>query len=74
MKALSIIGIVLSPILFVLCFAAVDASRNYNTEYGYSYYNNDMDGWGVFMILISLFFLAFSIVACVKAFKKAKNV
>ncbi len=74
MKAMSIIGMILSPILFVLSIVSIDASRKIDPEYGFGYYSNDMNNWGILMMAISLFFLAFSIVACVRAFKKKQTI
>jgi hypothetical protein len=68
MKALSIIGMVLSFASFLLSFAIIDIS--YYTEWGIEHPGIKP---GIINLIISLFFLAFSIVACVFAFRKKKS-
>jgi hypothetical protein len=67
MKALSIIGIVFALMACLLSLAIVDISC-------YSEWGTDHPGIepGVINLIISLFFLAFSIVACVISFKRKK--
>jgi len=67
MKALSIIGMVFSLILILLSFAVLDIRC-------YSEWGSDRPGEeiGLIIFVLAAFFLAFSIVACVVAFKKKK--
>lgn len=67
MKALSIIGIVFSLLLVLISLAIIDI-RCY-TEWGTEHPGIEP---GVINLIISLFFLAFSIISCVIAFKKKK--
>ena len=68
MKALSIIGMVFSLVLVLLSIAVLDI-RCYN-EWGSDRPGEEI---GLIIFVLALFFLAFSIVACVVAFKK-KNI
>ena len=68
MKALSIIGMVFALAATLLSLAIMDI-RCYNEwETGHPGIEP-----GAINLIISLFFLAFSIVACVVSFKKEKN-
>ena len=69
MKALSIIGIILCPILFIVNLLAIDELRCYGGSYDcYTYINSD-DKLMVIMLalLASIFLLAISIVGLVTA-------
>lgn len=68
MKALSIIGIVFSLVLVLISLAIIDI--NCYSEWGTEHPGVEP---GVVNLILTLFFLAFSIVACVVAFKK-KNI
>ena len=68
MKALSIIGMVFSLLLVSLSFAVFDI-RCYN-EWGSDRPGEEI---GLIIFVLSAFFLAFSIVACVVSFKKRKT-
>ena len=67
MKTLSITGIVLSCVMIVLSFSIMNISC-------YDEWGTDHPGLGSGLIsfCISGFFLAFSITACVSAFRKKK--
>ena len=67
MKALSIIGMVFSLALILLSFAVLDI-RCYD-DWGSSHPGQEI---GLIIIVLSTYFLAFSIVACVTAFSKKK--
>ncbi|MDZ4665402.1 MAG: hypothetical protein SGJ15_11030 [Bacteroidota bacterium] len=67
MKALSIIGMVFSLVLVILSFAVIDIGC-YN-EWGS---NRPGEEIGFIIFVLAAFFLAFSIVACVTAFRKKK--
>ena len=67
MKALSIIGMVFSLVLTLLSFAVLDISCY--DEWGSSHPGQEI---GLIIFVLAAFFLAFSIVACVVAFKKKK--
>ncbi len=70
MKALSIIGLILSVIALPLSFMVMDLYYYDGNEYGgYS----RIGGGFILPLLFSLFFLAFSIIATVKSFKKKIN-
>jgi len=65
MKALSIIGIIMSAILVFISFIIINircSHDNYSSEVGVEP--------GFCVLVIALFFLAFSIVATVVSFKK----
>lgn len=68
MKALSIIGMAFALIASLISLAIIDISC-------YNEWGTDHPGIepGVINLIISLFFLAFSIVACVVSFRKKKN-
>jgi len=68
MKALSIIGMAFSILLILLSFAVIDI--HCYDEWGSSQPGLEI---GFIIFILAAFFLAFSIVACVFAFKK-KNV
>jgi hypothetical protein len=67
MKALSIIGMVFSLLLVFISLAIMDIRC-------YSEWGTDHPGMepGIVNLVLSLFFLAFSIVACVTSFRKKK--
>ena len=67
MKALSIIAIVFSLLLVLISLAIIDISC-------YSEWGTEHPGIepGVVNLILALFFLGFSIVACVVSFKKKK--
>ena len=65
MKALSIIGIVLSFFAILFSLAVVGTKCNCFWEQG-----NPAEGLGFLLFIISLFFLGFSITATVVSFKK----
>ncbi|MBL0328742.1 MAG: hypothetical protein IPP64_04830 [Bacteroidetes bacterium] len=67
MKALSIIGMVFSLLLLLLSFAVIDI-------HCYDQWGSSQPGLeiGLIIFILAAFFLAFSIVACVFAFKKKK--
>lgn len=68
MKALSIIGMVFSLILALLSFAVIEI-RCYD-EWGSSSPGQEI---GLVIFVLAAFYLAFSIVACVYAFRKKKG-
>lgn len=68
MKALSIIGLVLS-IVNILNSVAVMGIRCYNNEYS----TDPGMAPGIISLIIALFFLAFSITATAVSFKKSKS-
>lgn len=67
MKALSIIGMVFSLVLFLLGIAVIDI--HCYDEWGSSQPGIEV---GLIIFILAGFFLAFSIVACVTAFRKKK--
>jgi hypothetical protein len=69
MKALSIIGIVLCPILFIFNLLAIDELRCYGGGYDcYSYVSSDAKSMVILLALVaSIFLLAISIVGLVTA-------
>jgi len=71
MKALSIIGIVMSLFGFFTGMFVISEADHYSYS-EYSYYNTDEDVvlGGVLFMLISFFFLVFSIIATVFSFRK----
>lgn len=78
MKALSIIGIivsVLTPFLILAGLEEMYCSSSYCSD-GYSYAYLAGDGKEIVLLvsmLVSMFFLAFSIVSLVKAIRAGKN-
>ena len=69
MKALSIIGIILCPILFIFNLLAIDELRCYSESYEcYTYINSDAKLVVIMLALLaSIFLLAISIVGLVTA-------
>lgn len=78
MKALSIIGIILSLAGILTGIYVISEGQCYcydSSEYGYSHDYTDSDvttGASIF-ILLSIFFLVFSIVATIVSFRKSGN-
>jgi hypothetical protein len=71
MKALSIIGIVLSVFLFISGLKVFTYSWNCKSCHdGFVNYHEPLQGEGVIIIIGSLYLIALSIVALVKASKK----
>lgn len=73
MKALSIIGIIFSLLLALLSFAVMQFScTSYFEGYSNSTSYNIGQEMGLIILVIALFFLAFSIVATVFSFRRKK--